>query len=78
MYRVGTSLDKTYDMGPIVSKSQWLDINRYVEEARDEGAEIFQVSEKGNGFYPPTIITNVNTASTVVMEEIFGPGKTNQ
>ena len=24
-------------------------------------------------FYPPTLITGVNTASRVVMEEIFGP-----
>ena len=24
-------------------------------------------------WYPPTLITNVNTASTVTMEEIFGP-----
>ena len=24
-------------------------------------------------YYPPTLITKINTASTVVMEEIFGP-----
>lgn len=29
-------------------------------------------------FYPPTLITNVDTASTVVQEEIFGPVVTAQ
>lgn len=33
--------------------------------------------EKGL-FYPPTLITNVDTASTVVQEEIFGPVVTAQ
>ena len=51
-----------------------------MDEAREEGAEVFQVSEgvPEGCFYPPTVITNVNTASRVVMEEIFGPGKKRQ
>ena len=51
----------------------------YVDQAKEEGAEIFQTevpealkATKGL-YYPPTLITHVNAASTVVMEEIFGP-----
>ena len=51
----------------------------YVDQAKEEGAEIFQIevpealkANKGL-YYPPTLITHVNAASTVVMEEIFGP-----
>ena len=51
----------------------------YVDQAKEEGAEIFQTevpealkANKGL-YYPPTLITHVNAASTVVMEEIFGP-----
>lgn len=74
-YRIGHSLDKTVDMGAVVSKSQQDTIAKYVEEAREEGAEVFQTdSIPENGlYYPPTLITGVNTASKVVMEEIFGP-----
>ena len=49
-----------------------------MDQAKEEGAEIFQIEVpealKTKGlYYPPTLITNVNSASTVVMEEIFGP-----
>ncbi|XP_069765198.1 aldehyde dehydrogenase family 16 member A1 isoform X2 [Narcine bancroftii] len=74
--RVGNSMDKSTDMGALVDESQKKMIAEYVEEARSEGAEVFQLSdgnqEKGP-FYPPTLITNVNTVSRVVREEIFGP-----
>ncbi|XP_052089947.1 aldehyde dehydrogenase family 16 member A1-like [Mytilus californianus] len=74
-FRVGDSLDKTVDMGAIVDESQRKSIEEYVESARQEGAEIFQISPipKKGCFYPPTIITNVQTVSRVVVEEIFGP-----
>uniref|UniRef100_UPI00398E3A0A aldehyde dehydrogenase family 16 member A1 n=1 Tax=Pristiophorus japonicus TaxID=55135 RepID=UPI00398E3A0A len=74
--RVGDGLDKCIDMGALVDESQKKTITEYVEQARSEGAEVYQVSEgipqKGL-FYPPTLITNVNTVSRVVREEIFGP-----
>ncbi|KAK3096828.1 hypothetical protein FSP39_003725 [Pinctada imbricata] len=75
-FRVGDSLDKGMDMGAIVDESQRKSIDEYVEDARKEGAQIFQFKEsipsKGC-YYPPTIITNVQTVSRVVVEEIFGP-----
>ncbi len=42
-FRIGRSLDKAYDMGPVVSEDQKQTITEYVEGAREEGAEIFQV-----------------------------------
>ncbi len=72
--RMGSSLDKSIDMAAIVDESQQRSIAAYVEDARLEGAEIFQTAGCPAGcFYPPTLITGVNTASRVVMEEIFGP-----
>ncbi|CAH1799054.1 unnamed protein product [Owenia fusiformis] len=74
--RVGNGMDKVIDMGAVVDESQRKTIDEYVEEARKEGAEVYQASasipEKGL-FYPPTLITNVQTVSRVVVEEIFGP-----
>ncbi len=51
-------------------------VERYVQIARAEGADVYQMCAcmpKTGCFYPPTLITNVNTVSTVVQEEIFGP-----
>eukprot|EP00043_Microstomoeca_roanoka_P020821 m.254135 g.254135 ORF g.254135 m.254135 type:complete len:897 (-) comp17725_c0_seq1:268-2958(-) len=79
--RVGDSLDKCIDMGAIVDASQREAIDSYVQIARREGNDVFQICacipDKGC-FYPPTLITNVDTASTVVQEEIFGPVVTAQ
>eukprot|EP00038_Savillea_parva_P016057 m.15743 g.15743 ORF g.15743 m.15743 type:complete len:830 (-) comp3308_c0_seq1:246-2735(-) len=74
--RVGSSLDKGIDMGAIVDQSQLKTIEKYVQTARDEGNDVYQecatIPQEGL-FYPPTLITNVQTTSTVVQEEIFGP-----
>ena len=51
-------------------------IRRYVQIARDEGNDVYQECAcipEGGLYYPPTLITNVQTTSTVVQEEIFGP-----
>ncbi|XP_029441288.1 aldehyde dehydrogenase family 16 member A1 isoform X2 [Rhinatrema bivittatum] len=74
--RVGDSLDKAVDMGALVDESQRKTIGEFVEEARAEGAEVFQASDslpRTGLFYPPTLITGVDSTSRCVREEIFGP-----
>ncbi|XP_043230403.1 aldehyde dehydrogenase family 16 member A1-like [Amphibalanus amphitrite] len=71
--RLGDSLDKALDMGAIVDESQRRSVKEYVDSAKEEGAEVFQVGAPAGCFYPPTLITNVQTSSRVVVDEIFGP-----
>jgi aldehyde dehydrogenase (NAD+) len=74
--RVGDPLDKTTDVGAIVSPSQKETIDSYVQKGKAEGADIFQPSTAcptDGYFYPPTLCTNVAPASTIAQEEIFGP-----
>lgn len=74
--RVGDSLDKTVDMGPVVAPIQYETIDKLVKLGLAEGAEIFQADTgipTGGCYYPPTLLTNVQPASTVAQEEIFGP-----
>jgi aldehyde dehydrogenase (NAD+) len=74
--RVGDPLDKTTDVGAIVSPSQKETIDSYVQKGREEGAEIFQPSTAcptDGYYYPPTLCMNVAPASTIAQEEIFGP-----
>ena len=74
--RLGHPLDKCIDMGAVVDESQLEDVGRMVDTARAEGATVHQdcasMPDKGY-FYPPTIIYDVDSSSTVVQEEIFGP-----
>ena len=74
--RVGAPLDKAIDIGAIVSPVQLETIRKMVDAGVAEGARCWQPSkpmpEKGC-FYPPTLLTDVHPAATVVQEEIFGP-----
>jgi aldehyde dehydrogenase (NAD+) len=74
--RVGNPLDKTTDVGAIVSPSQKETIDSYVQKGKAEGADIFQPSTAcptDGYYYPPTLCMNVAPASTIAQEEIFGP-----
>ena len=75
--RVGAPLDKSTDIGAVVSTEQLERITALVEKGRQEGAEVFQpasIQIPGTGtFFAPTLMTGVEPASTVAVVEIFGP-----
>lgn len=73
--RVGHPLEKNIDMAAVIDETQRARIAGFVEEAKEAGAEIYQVSScPANGsYYPPTLVTNVSTSHRIVQEEVFGP-----
>ena len=74
--RVGDPLDKAVDMGAIVAPVQLQKIEQLVEQGKAEGAVCHQpswaVPQEGY-FYPPTLFTDVEPASSLAQVEIFGP-----
>ena len=74
--RVGDPLDKAIDIGAIIAPRQLEQIQSLVKQGADEGATTWQPSwacPTEGYFYPPTLLTNVQPASTVAQVEIFGP-----
>ena len=74
--RVGDPLDKGIDIGAIVAPVQLQRIQQLVEQGKAEGATCWQPSwalPKEGYFYPPTLFTGVEPASTLAQIEIFGP-----
>ncbi|WP_106745265.1 aldehyde dehydrogenase family protein [Yoonia maritima] len=69
--RIGNPLDKCIDVGAIVDPVQLDQITKMVS-ANTEG-ETYQVAAPEGCFYPPTLITGLSSASTLMQEEIFGP-----
>lgn len=69
--RIGNPLDKCIDVGAIVDPVQLDQITKMVN-ANTEG-ETYQVAAPEGCFYPPTLITGLSSASTLMQEEIFGP-----
>ncbi len=73
---VGDPLDKSVDIGAIVDQIQLKTIQDMVAQGQAEGAELWQSScqmPNAGCFYPPSILSEVTNASTVVQQEIFGP-----
>ncbi|MDE0851557.1 aldehyde dehydrogenase family protein, partial [Yoonia sp.] len=69
--RIGDPLDKCIDIGAIVDPVQLAQITKMVSENTD--GETFQTTAPAGCFYPPTLITGLSPASTLMQEEIFGP-----
>ncbi|XP_051789841.1 aldehyde dehydrogenase family 16 member A1 [Erpetoichthys calabaricus] len=73
---LGSGIEKSVDMGPLVDETQKNTVENMVAEARVEGAQVYQIWEglpSSGPYYPPTLITGLSTTSRCVMEEIFGP-----
>ncbi|MBF0279510.1 MAG: aldehyde dehydrogenase family protein [SAR324 cluster bacterium] len=74
--RMGNPLDKCIDMGAIVAPVQLKTIRQLVKQGKEEGGVLWQPSwacPKDGYFYPPTLISNVSTSSSIAQVEIFGP-----
>lgn len=69
--RIGNPLDKCIDVGAIVDPIQLQQITKMVSDNTD--GETFQIAAPEGCFYPPTLITGLSPASTLMQEEIFGP-----
>jgi aldehyde dehydrogenase (NAD+) len=74
--RVGDPLDKSTDIGAIVAPVQLQRIRDLVAKGQAEGATLWQPKTQIPGvgcFFPPSLFTDVEPASTIAEVEIFGP-----
>ena len=74
--RVGDSLDKTIDIGAVVAPVQKQRIEELVARGVAEGATLWRpdtVAPEGGCFVTPALLSDVEPASMVAQEEIFGP-----
>ena len=71
--RIGDPLDKSIDVGAIVDPIQLAQIQSLIA-ANDAGETYHANTPLPEGcFYPPTLITGLHAADTLMQEEIFGP-----
>jgi betaine-aldehyde dehydrogenase len=74
--RVGDPLDPETQMGSLISTTHRDKVHGFVEQGREEGAEVVTGGDAGDGkgaFYKPTVLAKVDNSMTVAQEEIFGP-----
>ncbi len=76
--RIGSGLDPSSDIGPLVSQEQWDRVNHYVTLGNKEGAKALTGGKRPAGFdkgffYEPTVFASAAAEMSIVREEIFGP-----
>ena len=74
--KVGDPLDAETQVGSLISTAHRDRVHGFVEEGRNEGAEVViggSVADGKGAFYPPTVLAAVESSMTVAQEEIFGP-----
>lgn len=74
--RVGDPMDKSIDIGAIIDPVQRERIDSLVKQGVTEGATLWQPTNPcpmEGCFYPPTLLTDVESSNVVANVEIFGP-----
>lgn len=71
----GNPLDKSIDLGSLVSAEQYHRVSKLVTEGLQQGGDCYQcgVADADANYYPPTLISDVETSHPLAQEEIFGP-----
>lgn len=74
--RIGDPLDESVEIGPLATPQIRDDLVEQVEKAVAGGARVLTGGKKLDGpgnFYEPTVLVDVDPASPVSCEELFGP-----
>jgi acyl-CoA reductase-like NAD-dependent aldehyde dehydrogenase len=78
--RLGSGLDPDTQMGPLISANHRTRVKGYVDQARQEGAEIATggaeatvAGFEGGFFLEPTVLAGMRNDMRAAQEEIFGP-----
>lgn len=76
--KVGNPLAPDTTYGPLAGKSHFSRVSKYIDDATRQGADLAYGGERllestGGNYLNPAVFLNVNPASAIAQEEIFGP-----
>ena len=75
--KVGNGADEGVTIGPLINDDAFQKVSAIVDQATANGATVLTggagTEAKGQNFYQPTVLANVDDSMDVYNEEIFGP-----
>ena len=71
--KMGNPLDESTDVGPMITESQAIRVENWVNEAVQKGAKLLVGGQRKKAAYVPTILADVPKDATIAAEEVFGP-----
>lgn len=73
---IGNGLDEGVNIGPMISVQASRNVNKLVQDSIAIGAKLVLGGEYhtlGEGFYQPTVLTNITNDMPIASNEVFGP-----
>jgi betaine-aldehyde dehydrogenase len=77
---LGPTLERSTDMGPLISSAQRDRVEGFVERARSDGAKVLVGGSRPTApgtergwYYEPTVVVDVGQDAEIVQQEVFGP-----
>lgn len=75
--KIGNPIDEATEMGPIINEAGIENIEKLLQDAKENGAVIQTGGKRWNSeagtFFEPTVVTNVTQDMDIVQKEVFGP-----
>lgn len=71
--KVGNKLSEETDMGPMITTTEAIRVEKLVNDAVASGADLLCGGGRKGAFYDPTVLENVPKTCQAYCEEIFGP-----
>jgi len=71
--KVGYQLDEKTDMGPMITEEEAARVQKWVEEACQEGADLLTGGKRKGTLFEPTVFRNMPESAKLNCEEVFGP-----
>ncbi|UCZ51411.1 aldehyde dehydrogenase family protein [Bacillus shivajii] len=70
---VGDKMSELTDVGPLINEKEAKRVEKWVNEAKEAGANVKIGGNRYGAYYEPTVLTDVPSHVTIAKEEIFGP-----
>lgn len=71
--KVGDPFNAETDMGPMINEEAAIRVEKWVNDAQKNGAELLLGGERDGAFYLPTVLDHVESSMNLVCNETFGP-----
>lgn len=71
--KVGNPFEKDTDVGPLINEHKAKELERWIEEAVQNGARVVTGGKREGTLFQPTVISGAQQRMKVVCQEVFGP-----
>jgi glyceraldehyde-3-phosphate dehydrogenase (NADP+) len=72
-YKIGDKLKEETDMGPMITETEAIRVEKWVAEAAGKGATVLTGGKRKGALMEPTVLEDVPKEVTIHCEEVFGP-----